>query len=126
MNRRSKTSTVGEWTYPEGKIGLIYASDYILSLGDEALGITGSTSNAAAKLKTGWIHPSNNGGSSEWTLARMGASSGYFMAYFVNSGGSGGIGAVTNKNDVNPIFYLTSDVTLSGGIGIYDNPYIIE
>jgi len=47
MNKSTKTSSIGEWTNPTGKIGLIYVSDYVLSLGDTALSITGSTSNNA-------------------------------------------------------------------------------
>ena len=60
MNRSTKTSTVGEWTTPSAKIGLMYASDYVLSLGSSALAITGSTKDNAATLKTGWMHQSNN------------------------------------------------------------------
>ena len=41
MNRTGKSSTVGEWTTPVAKIGLMYASDYTLSLGANALAITG-------------------------------------------------------------------------------------
>ena len=128
MNRSTKTSEVGEWTYPEGKIGLIYASDYVLSLGDEALAITGSTSSNVAKLKTGWMYLANNGTSStsEWTLASYGAGNGYFGAWYI---GSGNLvityGGVTFTFAAAPVFYLTPETTISGGMGTYSEPYII-
>ena len=129
MNRSTKTSIVGEWTYPTGKIGLIYASDYVLSLGDEALAITGSTYDNRAKLKTGWLQYTNDGNSSsayDWTLARIGANSSYFYAWRVTSAGFVNNYLVANTLGVAPVFYLTSNTTISGGMGTYSEPYVIE
>ena len=50
----------GAWTTPSAKIGLMYASDYALSLGSSALALTTGTDENAATLKTGWMHQSNN------------------------------------------------------------------
>ena len=47
----------GAWTNPTAKIGLMYASDYALSLGSSALAITTGTGTNVATLKTGWMHP---------------------------------------------------------------------
>ena len=130
MNRSTKTSTVGEWTTPSAKIGLMYASDYTLSLGSSALAMTGSTSANQATLKTGWMHPSNNDTTKstwEWTLSRAGVtSSGYFYAWYVCSNGSVNASGVHNRNGVHPVFYLTSNQTISGGNGTLDNPFILE
>ena len=127
MNRSTKTSTIGEWTYPTGKIGLIYASDYVLSLGDEALTITGSTYDNRTKLKTGWMHLANNGASTtyEWTIARYGAGISSFYAWYVNGGGSVNYEAVATPIGAAPVFYLTPKTTISGGMGTYSEPYII-
>ena len=128
MNRSTKTSEVGEWTYPTGKIGLIYASDYVLSLGDEALAITGSTSNNSAKLKTGWLYYTNNGNSSsnwDWTIARFGAPGGSAGAWMVDVGGNVRMDNVTYIRGVDPVFYLTPETTISGGTGTYSEPFII-
>ena len=128
MNRSTKTSEVGEWTYPEGKIGLMYASDYVLSLGDEALAITGSTSSNYEKLKTGWLNPINNDTSKssyEWILARYGANGSYFYAWYVGSTGIVYYLNVALTNGVAPAFYLTSNTIISGGMGTYSEPYII-
>ena len=129
MNRSTKISTVGEWTYPTGKIGLIYASDYVLSLGDEALAITGSTSSNKDKLKTGWLHCTNNLISSssayDLTLARYGAYSSFFYAWSVADSGFVDGYSASSLRGVAPVFYLTPETTISGGMGTYSEPYII-
>ncbi len=131
MNRSTKTSTVGEWTNPTAKIGLMYASDYTLSLGSSALEITGSTKANQATLKTGWMHPSNNDttkSSYEWTLSRAGDAGRHdFRAWSVYSDGCVGNNAVTISYGVRPVFYLTNDVKITvGGNGSLENPFIIE
>ena len=126
MNRSSKTSSIGEWTNPTAKIGLMYASDYTLSLGSSALSYTGRNYNT---LKTGWMHQSNNDTTSstyEWTLSRYGGTSGGFRAWSVSSGGYVDYDYVSTANGARPVFHLTSDARISGGNGEYTNPYILE
>ena len=129
MNRSTKTSTVGEWTYSTGKIGLMYASDYVLSLGSDALAITGTTDDNKAKLKTGWLHYTNDGNSSsssDWTIAREGTIGSNILVWSVTSTGSVYSSSVTRSYGVAPVFYLTSDIQLTGGKGTYEEPYIIK
>ena len=129
MNRSSKTSTIGEWTTPTGKIGLMYVSDYTLSLGDNALAITGGTYNNRATLKTGWMHPSNNDTSAntaERTLSRFGVNDVDFYAWLVLSDGRVYSNNVRSAPGVRPVFHLTSDVKISSGSGEYSDPYIIN
>ena len=116
------------WTNPTAKIGLMYASDYQMSLGSSALALTGSSN--ASTLKTGWMHQSNNDttkDSDEWTLSRYGADSGNFYAWLVSSGGSVSVNLVNITHGARPVFYLTDDVkTTLDGDGSLDNPFIIE
>ncbi len=129
MNRSSKTSSIGEWSTPVAKIGLMYVSDYTLSLGSSALAITGGTASNASTLKTGWLHQSNNDTTSssyEWTLSRCGDYGGYFSAWSVRSGGNVRIGSVNYAGGARPVFHLTSDARINGGNGEYNNPYILE
>ena len=129
MNRTGKSSTVGEWTNPVAKIGLMYASDYQMSLGSSALALTGNTSANQATLKTGWMHQSNNDttkSSYEWTLSRAGANSGDFVAWNVYSYGYVGTYRVHAARGSRPVFYLTSDVTSSGGTGTLEDPIMIN
>ena len=125
MNRSSKTSSIGEWSTPTAKIGLMYASDYQMSLGSSSLSYTGSN---ASTLKTGWLHQSNNDTTAhtyEWTLSRSGADSGTFIAWSVNSGGYLGTNSVDLTYGVRPVFYLTNDIIYNSGTGTYTDPYTI-
>ena len=130
MNGSTKTSAVGSWTNPVAKIGLMYASDYTLSLGSNALAITGSTSTNSEILKTGWMHQSNNDASKythEWTLSCLGAYRiGYFVTWYVASSGDINHYYVNNAYAVRPVFYLTSDIKVSDGSGTISDPFIIS
>ena len=127
MNRSSKTSSIGEWTNPTAKIGLMYASDYQMSLGSSSLSYTGRNYNT---LKSGWLHQSNNDTTAntwEWTLSRYGARSGDFFAWNVYSVGYVSYNSVRGANGgARPVFHLTSDARINGGNGEYTNPYILE
>jgi len=130
MNRSTKTSTVGVWNTVPAKIGLMYVSDYQLSLGSTALDYTNSNSTHYASMKTGWMHISNNDSGApsqyEWTMSRYGDDFGLCYAWDVYSDGVVGIGDVDGDyHSVRPVFYLTSDVKISGE-GTSGSPYIIS
>jgi len=125
MNQSSKSSSIGEWKTISGKISLMYVSDYLLSLGSSALEYT-SYANSST-LKTGWMHNSNNNDtkSLEWTMTRYGN---YLDTYGVWGIYLDGIIEYIFFNyellSVRPVFYLTSDVSITGE-GTIENPYII-
>ena len=103
----------------------MYASDYVLSLGSSAIALEG-THNNINKLKTGWLHYTNDWNSSyEWNLAYGGASKTYYDAWYVYSSGDFGGSSIPNLFGVSPVFYLTSDIYKEGGSGTYTDPYII-
>ena len=126
MNRSGKSSTVGVWDTVQNKIGLMYVSDYTLSLGSSALSYTTYTNRTT--LKTGWMHISNNDSgapsSYEWTMSRCGVYDGYFV-WYVTSDGYVNARGVDGKGPVRPVFYLTSDAAYLDGTGAYDDPFII-
>jgi len=136
MNRKTKTITTGEWKSVNTKLGLMYVSDYLLSLGSSALLYTSSNES---ELKTGWMYIKNSDSNPpyqyEWTMTRHGpGTNGYENIYFayriiLGSFGSAPVGgtamATVTSYSIRPVFYLTSDVELTGE-GIIDNPYIIE
>ena len=128
MNRSNKTSTIGEWTTPTAKIGLMYASDYALSLGSTALAMTTGTSSNASTLKTGWLHQSNNdttASTDEWTISRVGANGFTFYARCVGSDGTLGLNYVTLTYGARPVLYLESDISGSGE-GTLENPIMLN
>ena len=117
----------GVWTNPTAKIGLMYASDYALSLGARALALTVSTDYST--LETGWMHQSNNDttkSSYEWTLARYGDNDGNFNVWLVLGGGYVTNATVNDARAVRPVFYLTSNQAILGGNGSLDDPFMIQ
>ena len=130
MNRSTKTSTVGEWTNPTAKIGLMYVSDYVLSLGDGALTISGNAFSIANALKTGWMHQGNNDSSidtNEWTMALYGINSSNFsQAWAILASGFVNKNYLTFVYAARPVFYLTSNQAYLGGNGSLDDPFMID
>ncbi len=120
----------GAWTNPTAKIGLMYASDYALSLGSSALALTTGTGANKDLLKTGWMHQSNNDttkSSTEWTISRYGAITNIITAWRVASDGRvDGNGRVFDLAGVRPVFYLTSNQAYLGGNGSLDDPFMIQ
>ena len=129
LNTSTKNSSIGIWTTPVAKIGLMYVSDYTLSLGTASLEISGNVYDNDDLLKTGWIHPSNNDtskGSSEWTMARYGKLSSNYRSYAVESTGSIGYNETNGTYGIRPSFYLMDNVKMKSGTGTYSDPYVFS
>ena len=130
MNRSGKTSTIGDWDQSTGKIGLMYASDAVLTLGNQSLSITGGTFANQNILKEGWIFPDNNNASdsSEFTISRFGdGGGGYYYAWsiFISIRLSSA-GVHSTIYAIRPVFYLTNNVKITmDGDGSINNPYMI-
>ena len=136
----------GVWTTPTAKIGLMYVSDYMMSLGASSLVYTGQANKAT--LKTGWMHLSNNaygattssfledwggyipGYLMDWTISRRGyimfTSGDKYYVWYVNSDGRVDSFPSAASLAVRPVFYLTPDVEYLSGSGDYSDPIIIE
>ena len=98
-----------------GKIGLMYASDYLYASSYFADTATTTASSNYYGNKN-WLYKGY-----EWTITPRADSATYaFSVYsfgFVNSS-SASLG-----NGVRPTFYLKSNVNVTGGAGTFDNPY---
>lgn len=111
----------GTWKEVNAKIGLMYANDYLLSMGEETLNLVNV--NNKDKFKNGWINIYNNDiGGEEFVIAKESNSSSYIIQ---TNGYLSGYG-FTGKAKVRPVFYLNSSVKLISGSGTLDNPFIIE
>ena len=127
MNKDSKTSTVGTWTTTSAKIGLMYASDFALSLGKSALALTTGTYANRTTLLTGWLHQNKNGYSNnEWLIDRYGKSGSYYYAYYLNSAGYVTNAYAYNSYYVRPVFYLKNDTMKTSGTGSLSDPIILD
>ena len=101
------------------QIGLMYQSDYYNSWS------YGSNTNSWLNICHGRTGTSISCGSYyEWTMTRYGYSGGS-VAWDVHWDGSLGFGWVSNTNAVRPVFYLTSNITISGK-GTEASPFIIN
>ncbi|MBQ7031932.1 MAG: hypothetical protein IJN13_06200 [Bacilli bacterium] len=122
----TKYAIEDSWTdTTPAKIGLMYIHDYYYAYASG--GAPGNYSNAV----TAWIHLSKNDTSApnsyEWTMSRYGAnSSGKYYVWYVISNGQVNNGTLTRAYSVRPVFYLTSDVEITGGTGTVDDPFIIN
>ena len=131
MNRSSKTTTLGEWTTPKGRIGLMYASDYLLTLGDTSIILKKydlSYTGRYSEYKNSWIFSSAvSGNDYEWTLPtsnKSGASEFYSWAIF-SSGDLSTYKMHTANFITRPVFYLSNKVEWNYGSGTLTDPYII-
>ena len=127
---RGTTVYSGRPTTWQGKIALMYPSDY----GYATSG--GSTTNREACLAKelyNWDSSSysdckNNdwlfNSTIQWTLTPNSSRSGY--VFYVRNSGYVHRNSAILSNGVRPSVYLTSNVGISGGDGTMNNPYILK
>ncbi len=109
------------------KIGLMYASDYLYASSEDTnnwLFIQNGL-NGANNTPSGVSQPTTD---HEWTMTRYGwYNNGYYYAWSVDSSGSVTFGkALDGTGAVRPVFYLRSDIKITGGNGDINTPYIIS
>ena len=123
---------IGSWTNPQAKIGLMYASDYALSLGESSKNMIAVSHEQGSILKNGWIHQINQTSIAnywEWVISRDGFNSQFEddQWYAVSTDISGDITSypVNRLHAVRPVFYLSSNVQYLSGTGDYADPFMI-
>ncbi len=120
-----RTSITNDTSNPNGyPIGLMYASDYYNSwtyVGSSPYS-TDSWLNICHGYKTGSSSCSNQ---AEWTMTRFGYSYGNILAWYVGTNGGLGGPALDSPHTVRPVFYLASNVKLTGQ-GNDIEPFIIS
>ena len=101
--------------YWDGKIGLMYTSDF---------GYASTTSTCGSYLgpcgNNNWLNKL-----SSWTLSHYPASNSVFAISIVNTVGYG-IKECYIARNVYPTLFLKSDIMLTGGTGEESNPYILD
>jgi len=113
------------WKNINAKISLMNLNDYLLSLGNVALDY--NPYNDGSKLKMGWLHISNNDSEAsgdEWTSSSS-FDGEVTTAAIIRVDGSTDYWIVSDGYLVRPVFYLTSDVTITGE-GSIANPFIVS
>ena len=122
MYRRERGTTTykGNVLSWKGKVGLMYPSDYGYASGNScATGTNLGSYNNICKYR-GWLY---NSSGIQWLMSPGSNNSNYVMrigaAGHVNIYSSNSIGLVS------PVFYLTSDVSITGGTGTSSDPYLL-
>ncbi|MBQ7031636.1 MAG: hypothetical protein IJN13_04630 [Bacilli bacterium] len=105
------------------KIGLMYIHDYYYAYA------SGGSPENPSNAKTAWIHLSNNVPLTnvlEWLMSRLGGSSSFRGWTLASSDGIPTLNYLDSARLVRPVFYLKSDVKITGGTGTSTDPYIIN
>ena len=106
----------------DGKIALMYPSDYGYASTDKACrdSMSSETNNVYNCKNENWLF----NGAYQWTLSPY--SGGAYTVFHVSSGG-GVIGYYAyGAVGVRPVLFLKSDVVITGGTGDEKNPYTID
>ncbi len=114
----------------EAKIGLMYLSDYYYSYATDGSNSSNTNCYFNNSCMDSWINLCNNGkiseGSSEWTIQRYGSDfAGNQYTWIRCECSYWNVRELNSGNEVRPVFYLNSDVRISGGRGASSDPFIV-
>ena len=107
------------YTTWNGKIGLMYASDYAFAISNSYWRTEVTSSSYGNVANNNWLFE----GSDEWTISRDSSSNS--GAIMLSSSGFLDDYSVTNKYRIRPCFYINSNVFYLSGTGTESDPYRI-
>ncbi len=128
---RGTTVYSGHATEWVGEVGLMYPSDYGYATSGGS-----ATDREACLAKEVWNWDSSSfsdcrnndwlldSSYNQWTLTPSSSNSN--SVFFVNSCGYLSISSATNGNGARPSIYLKSNISISGGDGSENNPYLLK
>ena len=119
---RGKATSDGNALYWDGMVGLIYPSDYGYAAGNScAAGTNLNIYNSSCKSND-WLYSSNF----QWLMTPYPFNSSNVL-YVYSSGYVTDNSYSTNYTFlVSPVFYLKSSVSITGGTGTQDDPYLVS
>ena len=107
----------------DGKIALIYPSDYGYASTDTACrdSMSSQTNHVNNCKNENWLFNRTY----QWTLSPRSGNA--FYVFYVSSGGFVGSRSADGTNGVRPVLFLKSDVVIAGGTGeSIENAYTLE
>ena len=119
LAERGKTTSSGNALYWDGKVGLMYPSDYGYAAGNDCATNTASYDYDVECKDKDWLYIDGE----EWTMTPdASGTDGVWRVCdgFANRSGS------SNPIASLPTFYLKSDISVTGGTGTSSDPYIVE
>ena len=123
----------GIYTTSTAKIGLMYITDYVLSLGSTMAQSTSAVKESGSTLKTGWMYNYSDFSNSkshmiEWSMTRSGYPvEGLTNARFYGVHYEGKPSDAENRYgaEYRPVFYIKATERYVSGAGTASKPYII-
>ena len=107
--------------YWEGKVGLMYPTDYGYAAGNSCVNGTLLYDYYRGCKNEDWLNISNI---EQWLMSPYSGSS--YYVFLVNGAGQFSFGDSYYARAVRPVFYLTSSTTITGGEGTSASPYILS
>ena len=101
-----------------GKIGLMYASDYLYASSYFA-DTTATTKSSYYYGNKNWLYKGE-----EWTITPAANGSDYVFSVLYT--GNFDVGSSRIGSGIRPTFYLKSSVNVTGGTGTFDDPYTLS
>ena len=119
-HERGKTTYSGNALSWTGKVGLMYPSDYGYAAGNDCATNTNLNGYSSSWKSKDWLY--YNSSNWQWLMSPY---SGY-SNFAWRVGSDGYIDNISGRNTglVSPVFYLTSDVSITGGTGTSSDPYL--
>ena len=121
LSERGKITSDGNALYWDGKVGLMYPSDYGYAAGNNCVTNTGLYAYDGECKNKDWLYISNN---FEWTMTS--ATSDVLEVWRVSGLGSTGASYTFSPCVSRPVFYLKSSVSITGGTGTESDPYLVS
>ena len=107
--------------YWEGKVGLMYPTDYGYAAGNSCVNGTLLYDYYRGCKNEDWLNISNI---EQWLMSPYSGSS--YYVFLVNGAGQFSFGDSYYARAVRPVFYLTSSASITDGEGTLNNPYILK
>ncbi len=120
LAERGKATSSGNALYWDGKVGLMYPSDYGYAAGNDCVTNTAPYDYNGGCRDKDWLYRSN---SYEWTLTPYASVTfGVWLVYNGHAGYDRSSGPIGSR----PTFYLKSNISVTGGTGTSSDPYTVE
>ncbi len=117
---RGTTTSSGNALYWDGKVGLMYPSDYGYAAGNDCVTNTAPYDYDGRCMNKDWLYRSN---SHEWTMTSYASDPKNVRR--VSFGSADSI-ASNYPYGSRPTFYLKSDISVTDGTGTSSDPYIVK
>ena len=124
LAERGKTTSSGNALYWDGKVGLIYPSDYGYAAGNDCVTKNSLLSYDSCASKNWLSRFGSNDSVAYWTISSYSSNSGYVIR--TSQYGNVSSSKIDNYDFVYPTFYLKSSVSITSGTGTQDDPYLVS